>query len=231
MNHHSKTIRHFARPVAALSLLFLASCGDYTMSTPRTSQQEMLRMTGYPTLSGRPALRTPASIGILTTGRTEAMNFGDAGSDLTKSGKIRSMQSINAIIPADDYYQLNDVLAKRAKLIHEAKFLGLDVILVCDQMTDTSRNMSLIQAATLGIVDLGPRKQNTQLTVLCMDARTGYIYDVMGQQEDGLTAKLSLFEANLLGDPNRSGLVTTTRRDTVKQFSTFWNQVVEKYDN
>lgn len=186
-------------------------------------------MAGYAALSGRPALRTPAAIGIFTTGRTDALDFGKGTDDLMKSGNIRSMQSINAIVSSGNYYQLSDVLAKRAKLLQEAKFLGLDVILVCDQMTDTSDNFSLVQAATLGIVDLGLKKQNTQLTVLCMDARTGYIYGTMGQQEDGRAPRLAIFDNNVFGDPKRSYLVSTTRRDAVKQFPAFWNQVVAKY--
>lgn len=65
------------------------------------------------------------------------------------------------------------MIAKRAKLIHDTRFLGLDLILICDQETDSDRTPSLVGIATLGIVDAGMRKQNTQLTVLCMDARTG----------------------------------------------------------
>jgi uncharacterized membrane protein len=229
MNQSHKITRLIAKSIPALGMAFLASCGDYTMTTPSTPQQSMARMPGYPSLSGRPALRTPSSIGILTTRRTDSLDFGNASTDLTKNGKIRSMQSINAIVLTNPYYQLNDVLTQRAKLIQDAKFLGLDIILVCDQMTDTSRNPSFIQVATLGIVDLGMRKQNTQLTVLAMDARTGYIYGVMGQQEDGLTPRLALFDANVFGDPDRSRLVTTTRKDAVKQFSDFWDQIVEKY--
>ncbi len=229
MNIPSQSTRRFTNKIPGIFLLLLTSCGDYSGTTPTTSQQAMSQMSGYPTLSGRPALRTPASIGIFTTGRTDALDFGQGGSDLMKSGNIRSIQPINSIVSSGNYYQLSDVLAKRAKLLHEAKFLGLDVILVCDQMTDTDRNMSLIQGVTLGIVDLGLKKQNTQLTVLCMDARTGYIYGTMGQQEDGSTARLALFDSNVFGDPNRSHLVNTTRRDAVKQFPTFWNQVVAKY--
>jgi hypothetical protein len=229
MNQSNKITRRIAKIIPALGMAFLTSCGDYTVTTPSTSQQPILRMSGYPALSGRPALRTPSSIGILTTRRTDTLDFGNTSTDLTKNPKIRSMQSLSSIVPIDSYYQLNDVLTQRAKLIHDAKFLGLDIILVCDQLTDTSRNPSFIQVATLGIVDLGMRKQNTQLTVLAMDARTGYIYGVMGQQEDGLTPRLALFDANLFGDPNRSRFVTTTRKDAVKQFSAFWDQIVEKY--
>lgn len=76
------------------------------------------------------------------------------------------------------------MIAKRAKLIHDTRFLGLDLILICDQETDSDRTPSLVGIATLGIVDAGMRKQNTQLTVLCMDARTGYVYGVMGRRHD-----------------------------------------------
>lgn len=226
-SHHPT--RRLVLPLAALLGLVIASCGNYQMSTPITTSQQVSKMAGYPTPSGRPALRTPASIGILTTGRTDALDFGPAGVDLTKSGQIRSMQSINAFAANRDYYQLNDVLAKRAKLINDTKFLGLDVILVCDQMTESDSSFSLTQIATLGILDAGLRKQNTQLTVLCMDARTGYIYGVMGRQEDGRTPRFALFDSNLFGDADRSHLVTTTRREAVKQFPTFWGEIVAKY--
>jgi hypothetical protein len=62
-----------------------------------------------------------------------------------------------------------------------------------------------------------------------MDARTGYIYGVMGRQEDGRAPRLAVFDANLFGDPGRSHLVTTTRRDAVKQFPAFWGDIVAKY--
>jgi hypothetical protein len=51
----------------------------------------------------------------------------------------------------------------------------------------------------------------------------------MGQQEDGRTGKLSIFDQNVFGDQKRSHLVRTTRRDAVKQFPEFWNQVKAKY--
>ena len=175
MNPSSHSTRRFARFIPGLALMVLSSCGDYSTTTPMSSSQEMRRMSGYPTLSGKPALRTPAAIGIFTTGRTASLDFGKAGQDLTKSGKIRSMQSINAIASSGDYYQLNDVWSKRAKLLHDVKFLGLDVILVCDQMSESSNDSSIVSALTLGLFDVGAPKQNTQLTVLCMDARTGYI--------------------------------------------------------
>jgi len=213
----------------AIAVLLLASCGDYSTTTPVTTQQTMSKMAGYPMPSGRPALRTPAAIGIFTTGRTDALDFGNTATDLTKSGNIRSMQSINAFASNNEYYQLNDVLVKRAKLLHDTKFLGLDIILICDQMTNTDGNLSLTQMATLGILDLSMKKQNTQLTVLCMDARTGYIYGTMGQQEDGNAPRLALFDNDVIGSTNRSHLVNTTRRDAVKQFPEFWNQVVAKY--
>ncbi len=207
----------------------LASCGDYQMTTPATTGQSVTRMSGYPALSGKPALRTPASIGIFTTGRTDSLDFGSAGTSAGQSGGIRSMQSINAFASGGDYYQLGDVLAKRAKLIHDTRFLGLDVILVCDQETNRDRSASLTQMATLGILDLSLQKQNTQLTVMCMDARTGYVYGVMGQHEDGHAPRLALFDSDVLGDPGRSHLVGTTRRDAVKQFPAFWQEIVAKY--
>lgn len=218
-----------ASPLSALLGLLLVSCGNYQTTTPVTASQQVSTMAGFPTPSGKPALRTPSTIGILTTGRTDALDFGPAGVDLTKSGHIRGMQSINAFASSREYYQLNDVLAKRAKLIHDTKFLSLDVILICDQTTDSDSSLSLVQLATLGIVDAGLRKQNTQLTVLCMDARTGYVYGVMGRQEDGRTPQFAVFDSNLFGSPGRSHLVTTTRREAVKQFPQFWQDIVATY--
>lgn len=218
-----------AQTLPLLLAVVFTSCGDYQMTTPVSTNQTMTRMSGYPGLSGKPALRTPAAIGILTTDRTNALDFGNTATRLQESGNIRSMQSINALVSDREYYQIGDVLAKRAKLIHDTKFLGLDVILVCDQQTNQDNNLSLVQLATLGILDLRLQQQNTQLTVLCMDARTGYIYGVMGQQEDGRTPRIALFDSTVIGDPNRSHLVGTTRRDAVKQFPEFWNQIVAKY--
>jgi hypothetical protein len=229
MNTPSHFARRFARLIPSLALMALSSCGDYTSTTPVSSSQEMTQLKGYSRLSGRPALRTPAAIGIFTTSRTEVLDFGTAAQDLTKSGQIRSMQSINALVSSSDYYQLGDVLAKRAQLLNDVKFLGLDVILVCDQMSDGGTSDTLVKAATLGMLDIGLPKQNTQLTVLCMDARTGYIYGTMGQQEDGVTPRLGIFDSTVFGGTRSNRLVNTTRRDAVKQFPAFWNEVMRKY--
>lgn len=211
-----------------LGLMF-TSCGNYEMTSPITTSQEMKKLEGYPMPSGKPALRTPAAIGVLTTGRTDSLDFTSVAKDITQAGHVRSLKSIDAFVPTSDYRQLNDVLVERAKLIHDTKFLDLDVLLVCDQMTDSEYSTSLVQVATLNMVDLGLPKQNTQLTVLCMDARTGYIYGVLGRQEDGRTPQFSVFDAELFGDKDRSHLVSTTRREAVKQFPAFWNDVVAKY--
>ncbi len=229
MNPQRPTLIRISKIASCFAFSLLASCGDYSTTTPVSSQQSISRVSGYPGLSGKPALHTPAAIGIMTTSRTDTLDFSEAGKILQSEGSIRSMQSIQAFVSNDDFYQLQDVLAKRAKLLHDTKFLGLDVILICDQMTKTSDNASLVQVATLGILDLDMKKQNTQLTVLCMDARTGYIYGTMGQQEDGRAGKLSIFDQNVFGDQKRSHLVRTTRRDAVKQFPEFWHQVKAKY--
>jgi hypothetical protein len=228
MNTHRHTLIRISKIASCFAFSLLASCGDYSTTTPVTSQQAVSRVSGYPSISGKPALRTPAAIGIMNTSRTDTLDFSDAGKKLQAQGSIRSIQSIQAFV-SNDYYQLQDVMAKRAKLIHDTKFLGLDVILICDQMTETADNASVVQVATLGIFDLDRKKQNTQLTVMCMDARTGYIYGTMGQQEDGKAGKLSIFDQNIFGDAKRSHLVRTTRRDAVKQFPEFWNQVTAKY--
>lgn len=222
-------IKRFCQSSLVLSCLLLASCGNYEMTTPITSSQEISKMSGVPGISGKPALRTPSKIGVVTTGRTDALDFSAAAKNLSESGGIESLQPINAFIPEREYYQLNDVLAKRAKLIHDTRFLGLDVILVCDQQTQSDHSPSLLGIATLGILDVGVRKQDTQLTVLCMDARTGYVYGVMGRQEDGHAGKFELFGMNALGSPERSHLVHTTRREAVKDFPKFWNQLADKY--
>lgn len=229
MKHNTILRNRFSVILSGILATVLSSCGDYSSTTPYTAEQSTKHMKGYPGLSGKPALRTPAAIGIFTTGRTDSLDFSKNQDDLMKGGNIRSMQSIHAFVSSSDYYQMSDILAKRAKLLNDVKFLGLDVLLVCDQMTDTDQNASLTQMATLGILDAGLEKQNTQLTVLCMDARTGYIYGTMGQQEDGRAPKLALFDLTVLGDPNRSYLVNTTRRDAVKKFPEFWQQVVTKY--
>ncbi len=229
MKHNSIHHRRLSFIFSGILAAMLSSCGDYSSTTPYTAEQSTTRMKGYPAISGKPALRTPAAIGIFTTGRTDSLDFSKHQDDLMKGGNIRSMQSIHGFVSSGDYYQMSDILAQRAKLLNEVKFLGLDVLLICDQMTDADKSLSLSQIATLGIVDLGLEKQNTQLTVLCMDARTGYIYGTMGQQEDGRAPKLALFDSAVFGDPNRSYLVNTTRRDAVKKFPEFWQQVVTKY--
>lgn len=201
------------------------------MTTPVTSQQSVSSVSGYPALSGKPALRKPTAIGIYTTQRTDTLDFSSVTKKLQAGGSIRSIQPIDSFVSNRDYYQTSDVLAKRAKLIHDTRFLGLDVILICDQLTESDKSPSLIQLATLGILDMSMQKQNTQLTVLCMDARTGYIYGSMGQQEDGRAPRLALFNSNVFGSSDRSHLVHTTRKDAVKQFPEFWNQIVSKYGN
>ncbi len=224
------THKQFCQSSLLVSCLLLASCGNYEMTTPITPGQEVFKMSGIPSVSGKPALRTPSKIGVVRTGRTNALDFADAGKQLKSEGRIESIQSIDAFVSERDYYQINDVLAKRAKLINDTRFLGLDVIVVCDQDTKSDHSPSLLGLATLGILDLGVRKQDTQLTVLCMDARTGYVYGVMGRQEDGHAGRFQLFGMDALGDSDRSHLVRTTRTEAVKEFPKFWNQLADKYD-
>jgi hypothetical protein len=51
----------------------------------------------------------------------------------------------------------------------------------------------------------------------------------MGQQEDGITPRLGIFDSTVFGGTRSNRLVNTTRRDAVKQFPAFWNEVVRKY--
>lgn len=212
-----------------LLCLLVASCGNYEMTTPITPSQEISKMSGVPAVSGKPDLRTPARIGMVTTQRTNSLDFSKATDKLKTEGSIKSFQPVDPFISQGEYYQLNDVLSKRAKLIQDTKFLGLDVLLVCDQQTQTDSSPSLLGVLTLGILDAGMRKQDTQLTVLCMDARTGYVYGAMGRQEDGHTANLSVLWSDDLGDSDRSHLVQTTRREAVEEFPKFWKQIVDQY--
>ena len=228
--HPASALRPLLRTgLAGLLCLLLARCGNYQMTTPVSASQSTPRLTGYPTLSGKPALRTPAAIGILTTGRTHALDLHQAKLDPATRASIRSIQPLDSFLPGREYYQLSDVLTKRPKWIHDLRFLGLDVILVCDQDSSAGEGSSLVEAATLGMLDLGLRKQSTQLTVVCIDARTGYVYGSMGRREDGHTPRLAVFDANVLGDPSRSHLVRTTRREAVKEFPAFWQEVVAQY--
>lgn len=224
------TFKLFCKSSLLLSSLLLASCGSYEMTTPITSSQQISKMSGVPGVSGKPALRTPSRIGVVSTGRTNSLDFAEAGKQLKSEGQIESIQNLDTFVSENDYYQINDVLAKRAKLINDTKFLGLDVLVICDQETQSDHTPSLLGIATLGILDLGVRKQDTQLTVLCMDARTGYVYGVMGRQEDGHAGRFQLFGMDALGDPDRSHLVRTTRSDAAKEFPKFWKQIADKYD-
>lgn len=208
----------------------LSSCGDYAVTTPITPGQQVSKMSGVAGVSGKPALRTPSKIGVVRTGRTNAVDFAEAGNKLKAEGQIASIQGIDAFVSENEYYQINDILAKRAKLINDTRFLGLDVLVICDQETQSDETPSLLGLATLGILDVGARKQDTQLTVLCMDARTGYVYGVMGRQEDGHAGKFKLFGMDAMGDPDRSHLVRTTRTEAVKEFPNFWKQIADQYD-
>lgn len=199
------------------------------MSVPVTSRQDVVQMSGYPKLSGRPQLRSPSTIGVLTTRRTDAIEFTNGGQGGGASRNIRAIYPIQSFCGHSSYYQMSDVLANRAKIIQDAKFLGLDVIVVCDQETQKDDDFSLSQIVTLGLVDLSMKKQQTKLTVLAMDARTGYIYGVMGREKDGRAGRLALVGSDMLGDPARSHVVKTARNDAIQQFPAFWDQVVAQY--
>jgi hypothetical protein len=80
--HPASALRPLLRTgLAGLLCLLLARCGNYQMTTPVSASQSTPRLTGYPALSGKPALRTPAAIGILTTGRTHALDLHQAKLD------------------------------------------------------------------------------------------------------------------------------------------------------
>ncbi len=228
MNIHS-FLRRFIRLRLLLCVLLVSACGNYNMKTPITSHQEVAKMSGYPALSGRPSLRAPSRIGVFTTGRTDSLNFSAATQGIEPGGNIESIQQIDPFITQRHYRDLNAVISKRAKLLHEARFLGLDVIVVCDQETKRDRSPSLVRLATLGILDAGLRKQDTQITVVCIDARTGYVYGVMGRQQHGRAPRLALFHVHALGDTDRNHIARATRREAVEQFPEFWDGVVKDY--
>lgn len=232
MKNKSPITAIIASHLPTIMSLFLVSCGNYQSTAPLTAGQQILEMDGYPTPSGKPALRVPSTMGVLTTSGTDTFGFNSVGEKLMQSGQIRRIQSINAISKSSRYGDISDVLSRRAQLINETQALGLDVILVCDQRTKSDDPISLVEGVTLGIVDVGlRRKQNTRLTVLCMDARTGYVYGVMGREEEGHTPQFALFQENIIGDPKRSHLVATTRREAIEQFPAFWRDIVRTYQN
>ena len=210
--------------------LSLSGCGTYDSTMPVTSHQpQSIAKTGKAiALSSKPALRTPSRIGVFTTRRTNLVDFSDVTKGMKKHDQIASIQSIDAFISKEDFRSLSDVMQNKGKLIQESSFLGLDVIVVCDQATTSDTSTSILGILTLGIIDFGVRKQDTQLTVVCMDARTGYVYGVMGRNQNGHTAKASLFSNDLFGSEG-SHLAQTTRKEAVRDFPDFWSDVVSKY--
>lgn len=224
-----KTPLFCLRAALWLGAASLVSCADYTMTTPVTSKQEVSWVKGVPPVSGKPDLRTPSSVGVFVTRGTSTLDIEKVVNRLSNEDTIRFVQPVNVFVSGCDYPQLEDVLSKRAKLIHETAFLGHDVLLVCDQNTETDDRVSLVQMLTLGILDFGVKKQSTQLTMMVMDARTGYIYGTMGQHEEGHVPRAGIMAARLIGDPDQTHLVHTTREDAINGLPGFWNQVVAKY--
>lgn len=208
----------------------LASCGSY-QHVSEVSSQSVPDFQQYPKVSGRPALRVPARMGILTTSRFRDALAGDQLAKLQAPG-IRTVMPVNAYVTGDEkLWRLSDLLYQRSKIISETRLLELDLILLCDQTEDTQTrdHVPPLSWLSLGMINPQSTKVHTQLDVALMDARTGYVYGVIGDEGKGSSHSLTFLEADAVKETGRIRAGNSAKTQLTSRFPAFWQAVRQRY--
>lgn len=209
----------------------LSSCGSYeTVSAPARSQSVPVNK-GVRSVSGKPNLHVPARMGILTSSRFPMSALDPKDVQHLQQADISSIIPINTYVESGRRYQLNDMLHRRAEIIENTRFLGLDVILLCDQSVTASSKQAAppLQWFSLGIVNPETHKTQAQLDAVLIDARTGYIYGAVGDAGTSNGFALTVLEGEFVKDSGESRASDDARKQLIKRFPAFWESVKRQY--
>jgi hypothetical protein len=209
----------------------LSSCGSYeTVSAPTQSQSVPVNK-GVRSVSGKPNLHVPARMGILSSARFPMHSLSSDDLKLLQQSDISSIIPINTYVDSGRRYQLNDMLHRRAEIIDSTRFLGLDVILLCDEsVSATSKQVAPpLQWFSLGIVNPESHKTQAQLDAVMIDARTGFIYGAVGDAGTSNGMALTFLESEFVKQSGESRASDSARKQLIKRFPAFWENVKRQH--
>jgi hypothetical protein len=183
-------------------------------------------------VSGKPALHTPARIGVLTTARFKQGALTDDELKQLQAPGIRSIMPVNTYVGDEGHlWNMADLMRQRAMIINNTRFLDLDLILLCDETVnvETRQHIEPLQWFSLGILNPESTRTRTQLDAAMMDARTGFIYGVIGDEGKGASHSLTFLEAEAVKEAGKNRASSSARKQLVGRFPAFWTKVKSHY--
>ncbi len=221
----------FNRLLPCIVSLALSACGSYESVSSPSSSPAVPQIKGVPAVSGKPNLRVPARMGIVTSTR-----FGQSSLNPDDVSKLQQ-QGITAVIPVNGYidqskcYSMADLMYQRAQIIKNTKFLNLDVILLCDEnfTSDTSDHLPFLQPLSLGMVNPATKHTQVQANAALMDARTGYIYGAIGGFSKSNSHSLTFIEAEAFSDAGKNRASRDAKKELTQKFPAFWENVKKRH--
>lgn len=228
-----KNIHHrFATPSLALATVFLlGACNTYDHVTSYSPSQNVPTEKGLKTMRGYPDLRLPARMGILTSRGFRGASLGQKEIARLQQSGIHSVLSVDSYVSDEVTDGMADMMRGRARIIEETRHLDLDIILLCDQTShrENRQHMPPLQILSLGIVNPESTSTRTQLDVVLMDARNGYIYGAIGDESTGSSVSLTFLEAEIVQDAGEKRAAVGAKRRLFERFPAFWEGVKGRY--
>ena len=182
-------------------------------------------------MKGYPDLRLPARMGILTSQGFRGASLGQKEIARLQQSGISSVLSVDSYVTGDVTGGMADMMRGRARIIEDTRHLDLDIILLCDQTShqENREHMPPLQILSLGMVNPESTSTRTQLDVVLMDARNGYIYGAIGDESTGSSLSLTFLEAEMVRDAGEKRAAVGAKKRLFERFPAFWEGVKGRY--
>lgn len=226
-NHH-----RIVTPCLALATsILLGACNTYDHVSSYTSSQNVPAAKGAKAMKGYPDLRLPARMGILTSRGFRGASLGKNEIAKLQQSGISSVLSVDAYVNNEVTGDMAEMMQGRARIIEDTRHLDLDIILLCDQTShrENRQHMPPLQILSLGMVNPESTSTRTQLDVVLMDARNGYIYGAIGDESTGSSLSLTFLEAEMVQDAGEQRAATGAKKKLFERFPAFWEGVKGRY--
>lgn len=218
----------FRRLIAPLALAVLvSSCGSYQHVSSAASGRPIPATKDTGALSGKPALRLPARIGVVCSGRSRAAGFDEAGLAVLRQPGVAEVIPATAYLPGDGIHTIADFMPQRARVVEALRFLDLDLVLFYDESTQVEDrdHVPPLECISLGLIHPQSRTVRASSDAVLMDARTGFLYGALGEAGKGSSHTLTALEAESLGTFAENRARDEARRKALARFPGFWDQV------
>lgn len=222
---HAPLFRRLIAPLALAALV--SSCGSYQHVSSAASGRPIPATKDAGGLSGKPALRLPARIGVVCSGRSQAAGFDEAGLAALRQPGVAEVIPATAYLPGDGIHTMADFMPQRARVVQALRFLDLDLVLFCDESTqrEDRDHVPPLQYLSLGLINPQSVAVRASADAVLMDARTGFIYGALGEAGKGSSHTLTALEAESLGTFAEHRARQEARRKALARFPGFWDQV------